>query len=163
MIAYGFVIVATARLAGPTRSATDVRKALAPTLRDSPAVAYGTVGGALFLLVLIGPTPAFRSVVWVLVFAVLVAFGVTMPRRQTALEFPEAQHGHPLRDFRDRRAAAHAYRAAPQAKPNVSDAAPATNGGRVDMLERLAALRDRGAITNQEYQAEKTLVMSNGR
>ena len=34
--------------------------------------------------------------------------------------------------------------------------------GRVETLERLAALRDRGAITNDEYQAEKTHVMNNG-
>jgi hypothetical protein len=108
MIAYGIVIVAAAWLAGPTRPATEVRKFLAPTLRDSPAVAYGTVGGLLFLLVLIGPTAAFRSVVWVLVFAVLLAFGVTMLRRQTALEFPGIGHGHALRDYRERRAAAHA-------------------------------------------------------
>jgi len=35
--------------------------------------------------------------------------------------------------------------------------------GRVGTLERLAALRDRGAITHDEYQAEKTLVMNNGK
>lgn len=75
--------------------------------------------------------------------------------RQTALEFPDAQHGHARRDFHNRRAAAHACRAAPEAKPSVSDAPPATNGGRVDMLERLATLRDRGAISDEEYQAEK--------
>ena len=61
MIAYGIVIVASAWLAGPTRPATEIRKALAPSLRDSPAVAYCTVGGLLVLLVLIGPTPAFRQ------------------------------------------------------------------------------------------------------
>ena len=87
MIAYGIVIVASAWLAGPTRPATEIRKALAPSLRDSPAVAYSTVGGLLVLLVLIGPTPAFRNIVWILLFAVLLAYGVTMLRRQTALEF----------------------------------------------------------------------------
>ena len=40
MIVYGIVIVASAWLAGPTRPATEIRKALAPSLRDSPAVAY---------------------------------------------------------------------------------------------------------------------------
>jgi len=34
--------------------------------------------------------------------------------------------------------------------------------GHVETLERLAALRDRGAITDDEYQAEKTQVMNNG-
>ena len=66
MIAYGIVIVASAWLAGPTRPATEIRKALAPSLRESPAVAYSVVGGLLLLLVLIGPTPAFRNIVWML-------------------------------------------------------------------------------------------------
>ena len=104
MIVYGIVIVASAWLAGPTRPATEIRKALAPTLRDSPAVAYCTVGGVLLLLVLIGPTPAFRNIVWILLFAVLLAYGVTMLRRQTALEFAGIQPGQALRDFRDQRA-----------------------------------------------------------
>jgi putative oligomerization/nucleic acid binding protein len=41
-------------------------------------------------------------------------------------------------------------------------AAPAAGGGRVDTLERLAALRASGALTDEEYQAEKTIVTSNG-
>ena len=41
-------------------------------------------------------------------------------------------------------------------------AAPVASMGRVETLERLAALRDSGAITNDEYQAEKAHVMSNG-
>ena len=117
MIAYGLVIVASAWLAGPTRPATEIRKALAPSLRDSPAVAYCTVGGLLVLLVLIGPTPAFRNIVWILVFAVLLAYGVTMLRRQTAVEFAGIQHGHALRDFQDRRARAHARKTAPPPDP----------------------------------------------
>ena len=39
MIAYGVVIVASAWLAGPRGPATELRKALAPSLRDSSAVA----------------------------------------------------------------------------------------------------------------------------
>jgi hypothetical protein len=169
MIAYGIVIVAAAWLAGPTRPATEVRRFLAPSLRDSPAVAYSTVGGVLFVLVLIGPTAAFRSVVWVLVIAVLLAFGVTMLRRQTALEFPDIGHGQALRDFRARRAAAH-LKITP-APPPATEAMIETSGmrgtvpagsGRVDALERLVALRDRGAITNDEYQSEKAHLMTNG-
>ena len=117
MIAYGIVIVAAAWLASPTRPATEIRKALAPSLRDSPAVAYYTVGGALVVLVLIGPTPAFRNIVWILLFAVLLAYGVTILRWQTVLEFPGIQHGQALRDFRDQRAEAHARRSAPLPPP----------------------------------------------
>jgi hypothetical protein len=34
--------------------------------------------------------------------------------------------------------------------------------GRVQTLDPLAALKDRGAITSDEYQAEKTSVMNKG-
>jgi len=171
MIAYGLVIVASAWLAGPTRPATEIRKALAPSLRDSPAVAYSAVGGALLLLVLIGPTPAFRNVVWVLVLAVLFAFGVTMLRRQTAVEFAGIQHGQALRDFQHHRATARARTTAPAPPPAVvpriagpaaSNPAPAPTGGHVDTLERLAALRAHGSITDEEFAAEKAHVMNNG-
>jgi Short C-terminal domain len=167
MIAYGFVIVASAWLAGPTRPATEIRKALAPKLRDSPAVAYSTVGGVLVLLVLIGPTPAFRNIVWVLVFAVLLEYGVTMLRRQTAVEFAGIQHGQALRDFRDHRARAHDRKTAPPPTPGTdatiagsggSNTAPAPSG-RVEMLERLGALRASGVITDEEFAAEKAHVM----
>jgi hypothetical protein len=171
LIAYGLVIVASAWLAGPTRPATETRKALAPTLRDSPAIAYSTVGGVLLLLVLLGPTPAFRNIVWVVVFALLLAFGVTVLRRQTAVEFAGIQHGQALREFRAQRARAHARRTA-SPPPPVTDttvagsgggnAAPAATDGRVDALERLAALRTSGALTAAEFAALKAHVMDNG-
>jgi len=140
-------------------------------LRDSPAVAYYTVGGLLLLLVLIGPTPAFRNIVWILVFAVLLAYGVTMLRRQTALEFAGIQHGQALRDHRDQRAARHARKTAPPSAPPadpvvtaapVTHAASAPGSEHVETLERLAALRASGAITNEEFAVEKTRVMNNG-
>ena len=167
MIAYGLVIVASAWLAGPTRPATQIRKALAPSLRDTPAVAYGTVGGVLLLLVLIGPTPAFRQIVWVLLFAVLLGYGVTMLRRQTAVEFAGITHGQAWRDLRDHRARSHAHRTAFPPPPSTYaevgvtpvSPTPTANGGRVDTLERLAALRASGALTDEEYQAEKSIVL----
>ncbi len=158
MIAYGIVIVASAWLAGPTRPATEIRKALAPALRDSPAVAYSAVGGLLLVLVLIGPTPAFRQIAWVLLFAALLAYGVTVLRRQTAVEFAGIKHGQALRDFRDHRADAHARRTLRHA---AAPAVPGAVGGRVETLERLSALRASGAISDDEFAAEKAHVMNN--
>ena len=57
MIVYGLVIVAAAWLGGRTRPATAIRKALAPSLRDSPAVAYLAVGGVLALAGAVGSDP----------------------------------------------------------------------------------------------------------
>jgi hypothetical protein len=159
MTVYGLVFVVAAWLAGRTRPAIAIRKALAPSLRDSPAVAYLVVGGALALVVLWGPTPAFRNIWWILVFVGLLALGVTMLRRETAIEFPDIAPGQALRDFREQRAQTGAREAA--AAQLATAGATAPDSGRVDSLERLAALRDRGAITDDEYQAEKTLVINN--
>jgi hypothetical protein len=52
----------------------------------------------LLLLVAWGPTPAFRNIWWILLFALLLAFGVTMLRRETALEFPGIGHDQARRD-----------------------------------------------------------------
>jgi hypothetical protein len=168
LIVYGLVLVVAAWLAGPTRPAIASRKALAPSLRDHPAVAYVAVGGVLALVVLWGPTPALRNIWWILVFVALLALGVTMLRRQTAVEFPDIESGQALRDFREKRAGAREAAAAQLAAagtraggPAVATAPPAPGSARVDSLERLAALRDRGAITDGEYQAEKTLVINN--
>jgi hypothetical protein len=171
MIVYGILIVAAAWLAGSTRPATAIRKVLAPALRDSPASAYSVVGAALLLVVLWGPTPAFRNIWWILVFAALLTLGVTMLRRETAREFPEIEHGQALHDFQAQRARARAGMApsAPPAATEITvsesgpiEPAPAPGMGHVETLERLAALRDRGAITNDEYQAEKTHIMNTG-
>jgi hypothetical protein len=103
----------------------------------------------------------------VLLLAVLFGFGVTMLRRQTAVEFAGIQHGHALREFRDQRARAHARRTAPPSPPTIaesagSNTAPAASSGRVETLERLAALRTNGSITDEEFAAEKAHVMNNG-
>jgi Short C-terminal domain len=166
MIVYGIVIVAAAWLAGPSRPATAVRKFVAPSLRQSPALAYSVVGAVLLLVVLWGPTPAFRTVWWILVFALLLALGVTMLRRETALEFPRIEHGQALHDFQAQRSHARAPNASPAASGTTvsgrTEPAGAPSTGRVETLERLAALRDRGAITKDEYQTEKTQVMNHG-
>ena len=44
----------------------------------------------------------------------------------------------------------------------VTPAGSAPGGAHVETLERLAALRDRGAITDEEFAAEKTHIMNNG-
>jgi hypothetical protein len=124
------------------------------------------VGAALLLVVLWGPLPAFRNLWWILVFAALLALGVTMLRRQTAQEFPGIEHGQALGDYRAQRAQARTAAVSPLPAALVRESGieheSAGTAGRVQTLERLAALKDRGAITNDEYQAEKTLVMDNG-
>src|SRR5215212_1983460 len=160
LIVYGVVFALAAWLGGPTRSAQLLRKAAAPELRESPGVAYTAAGGLLLALVIWGPTPAFRQLAWILLFAALLALGVTVLRRQTAVEFPGVQRGDAWREQRERREAARARQSPAAAPPAASPAAPtpAAPSQAIDHLERLAALHDSGQLSDAEFATAKTRI-----
>src|SRR5436190_4805 len=87
-IVFGLIVVIASAIAGPTRPARALRRALAPTLRDRPVLVYGSVGFLYLLVIVWGPTPAFRQLIPILVIAALLGLGVEILRRQTAREFP---------------------------------------------------------------------------
>jgi uncharacterized membrane protein len=87
----GILIMIAVVLAGPSRWARRLRELAAPYMRERPGTLYATVGAIYLLLVWWGPTPAFRSPVWLLVIAGLFALGTEALRRQTEREFPNAK------------------------------------------------------------------------
>ncbi len=150
VLVYGLLLVVATWLAGHTRPATALRHALAPTLRERPAVAYIAVYAVLLLVIIWGPTPATRQLPYIIVFIVLLALGVAALSRQTDQEFPDAQAGDTMRAIR----AWNAERRGSSTSAGIS-AAPAQDGDRVADLERLASLHDRGSLTDAEFVAEK--------
>jgi hypothetical protein len=153
LVVFGLVLVAAAWLAGHTRPATALRRAMTPTLRDHPAVAYSTVYGALLLLVLWAPAPAFRQLGYIIAFAVLLTLGVHTLRRQTASEFPDAQAGDTMASIRTSKAGR-------QQPATPALATGGANGGRVAELERLARLHDNGSLTDAEFATEKAALQN---
>lgn len=89
----GVPIVLAGMLAGPTKAAAGIRRSLAPSLRDRPAVVFGVVGILLAILFAWGPIEATRAWWGILIIIALSFFGAQMLRRQTALEFPNARAG----------------------------------------------------------------------
>jgi hypothetical protein len=87
-VVYGLVIVFAGWLAGPTGWAVRARRWLAPTLRERPGVIYGAVGFVYFLVIVWGPTPAFRKLIPIVLIAILLVVGIEALRRQVAREFP---------------------------------------------------------------------------
>ena len=87
-IAYGAIVILAAMLAGPARWAVWVRQRLAPSFRDHPGVVYAIVGALYLLVVAWGPTPAFRQLWSVLIFAALTGLGVEAFRRLIVREHP---------------------------------------------------------------------------
>jgi hypothetical protein len=146
MIAYGLVFVVAAWLAGHTRPATALRRVLAPTLREHPATAYIAVYIVLLLVILWGPTPATRQLAYIAGFIVLLGLGVHALRRQTAIEFPPGADGAQAGGRTDGRW--WPGRAQPTTAVRDQD-------DRVSDLERLSNLHDHGALTDEEFAAEK--------
>ena len=86
VVIYGSLTVLGAWIAGPSRLAVALRRRAAPTLSERPVVVYGTLAGALLLLLLSGPTDGQRIYPLLLLF-VLAFIGVEALRRQARREF----------------------------------------------------------------------------
>jgi hypothetical protein len=152
VVFYGAVAVLGAVLAGPTRAATATRRWFAPVLNFRQGVAWGTVAGVYLLLVLWGPTHALREWWGILLFAGLLALGVWMLRRQTLQEFPTA----PVAEAADGRPGG----ASGLAVGTIFRGGARTKENPADELAKLNELRASGAISEEEYERAKALVLS---
>ena len=169
-IIMGLPVMLAAWVAGPMRAAVAVRRAAAPWLRDRPGVSYGVLAAVLLLVVAWGPIPATRMVLPVLLMVGLATAGLATLRHQVAEEFPDLTTADVGASFRGGASRALRVASAPRAGNGTAVAAsppPATpaaatppppGGTRVEQLERLAALHRSGALSDEEFAAEKTLV-----
>jgi hypothetical protein len=176
-IVIGIPLAIAAWIAGPMRSAHALRGAAAPWLRERPDIAYGVAAALVLLVIAWGPIPATRMVIPVLVMIGLVTLGVAMLRRQVAVEFPDATVGDAHATWRApvtraQAGAREVLQRHPSAVTGSNGAgdgiAPAGDGAapvapapaiaaadRIALLERLVALHERGALTDEELAAEK--------
>ncbi|MGH2876933.1 MAG: SHOCT domain-containing protein, partial [Solirubrobacteraceae bacterium] len=168
MITYGLVIVVAAWIAGNTRPAVALRRALAPSLREHVQYVYATAALLLLLVVIWGPFPSTREVIPVIGLAILLAIGIEALRRKTAREFPDARLGdatHAIREwYLARRHATVAAVSSLHASASPAAAGSGAGAGNTQIadLERLAGLRDRGVLTDEEFRAQKTALLQHG-
>jgi hypothetical protein len=90
----GIPVILAGMLAGPTRSATTLRRLMAPYLRDRPDITFGALGLLLLLLFAWGPIVATKTLTGIAIIVVLAVFGTVVLRRETAREFPDAHLTH---------------------------------------------------------------------
>jgi hypothetical protein len=152
ILAIGLLTVLGAWFAGPGRRRVAIRHFIAPYLAD-PWIAYGALAAVLLLLIIWGPTNATRSLTPVLVFTILAVAGVEALRRQARRDWPEATRAESVAVMRAHwdhlRGPHESHRHAEQ---------PA--GDRLGQLERLADLRARGVITEDEFDAKKAEILA---
>jgi hypothetical protein len=93
VVGYGVAAVIAAWLAGETRPATAIRRALAPTVVHKRPYMWAA-GALLYLLLLLwGPTQALREPFGIIFFGAIFAVGVEAWCRQIQAEFPDAEPG----------------------------------------------------------------------
>jgi len=148
----GAVIVAAAWFAGPARPFAEARRAMAPFMREKPWWTLGIAAGLMVLVFIWNPIPATGTLGGIVVFLVLALFGTEMLRRQTLSEFPDAKSGDAAAALRDWRSG--------RGPRGPSTIAGGSHGATVaDQLEKLTAMRDRGTITADEYDAAKRTLL----
>jgi hypothetical protein len=136
----GLVTVVAVWFSGSGARARAGRRWVAPVFRDHPLAVHATLAVILLILLAWGPTGTPRRFITVVIVAVLAFVGLEVLRRQTVSEFPDAVGDYELH------------------WPRRRGAGTGTSPDRVESLERLAALHERGALTDEEYEAEKALL-----
>jgi hypothetical protein len=156
-IAYGVLVIIGAWLAGPTRAATSVRRAIAPYARDW-RIAYAFLVAVILLVLLWAPTEGTRRVLPALALIILLVAGYEVLRRQTKAEFPDAVRGRI--SFSKARDALR--RSPPAATTELAASAPAeiAEDTSVAELERLTELHRAGGLDDAEFAAAKQRVLT---
>jgi hypothetical protein len=187
VIVVGVLFAAAGWLASPTGAARTLRRYMAPTLRLHVAYVYTGLAIIVCLYFLTGPTQGLRTFLTTLVVAGMAAFGIHELRKQTAEEFPDATYDDAFGRTRDK--VVHAVKEAnipervgeqasklrrpevrrpgagePGASAATSEAPTATMPGseedaRLQRLEKLGELRDKGLLTEEEFAAEKSRLL----
>jgi hypothetical protein len=157
MIVLGAVFIVASWLAGPGRQAVGARRFLAPALRARiwPYVALALVG-----LILLVSAPV-SDVSRYLTVAALVALGavwIEVMRRQTLREYPAASAPELADELRTRLSSWWETARRPAAAPVA--APPAAGADLTARLAALAELHANGELSESEYAAAKSRVLT---
>jgi Short C-terminal domain len=183
VIVVGVLFLAAGWLASPTGAARTTRRYLAPTLRLHSAYVYAGLAILVSLYFLSGPTHGLRAFVTTLLVAAMAAAGIHELRKQTEEEFPEATYDETFGRTRDKVAGAvkdanipekvgeqasklrlpEMRRAdkdeGPSDEPPAATMPVSQEDTRLERLERLGTLREKGVLTEEEFAAEKTRLL----
>jgi len=189
VIVIGALFAAAGWLASPTAGARTTRRYMAPALQLHIAYVYTGLAIIVCLYFLTGPTQGLRTFLTTLIIAGMAAFGIHELRKQTEEEFPGATYGDVFGRTRDkvvsavkdaniservsdqasklrlpeRRPGAEEREPPPGAPEAPTTAMPVdAEDARLQRLEKLGELRDKGILTEEEFAAEKVRLLGSG-
>jgi hypothetical protein len=186
-IVIGFFFAAAGWLASPTGGARTTRRYMAPALQLHIAYVYTGLAILVCFYFLTGPTQGLRTFLTTLIIAGMAAFGIHELRKQTEDEFPGATYGDVFGRTRDKVVSAVKDANIPERvgeqasklrlpevrRPSGGEGAGETGGpeapttampvdaedARLQRLEKLGELRDKGILTDEEFAAEKAKLL----
>ena len=184
VIVVGVLFLIAGWLASPTSGARSTRRFLAPVLQRHIAYVYAALALIVCFYFLSGPTHGLRAFLTTLIVAAMAAFGVHELRKQTEEEHPDATYDEVFGGTRDKvvtavKDANITEKVGEQASklrlPEVRRPGAGDGGGedesptqampisdedaRIERLERLGTLREKGILTEEEFAAEKARLL----
>ena len=161
LITWGVLIVVGAFLVGPGRAATSVRRVTAPVFNLDPLAFWGAAAAVYLVVLLWSPTPAFRPWWSVLAMALVIGIGLEHLRRRAAAENPDRRFGV---DFDGLRSSGQAlWGGVTGWVTGLRGSGDGTNAGPsadpVEQLQRLTALHNTGALSDEEFTAAKSKLL----
>ena len=183
VIVVGILFTVAGWLASPTGSARSTRRVLAPVLQRHVAYVYTGLAIIVCLYFLSGPTQGLRSFLTTLIVAGMAAFGIHELRKQTEDEHPDADYSDVFGRTRDKvvsavkdanigeRVGEQASKLrlpevkrpgdgeTPTSEAPTAVTPPNDEDARLERLERLATLRDKGILSDEEFAAEKARLL----
>ena len=162
VIIFGILFVIASFIASPANPAVSLRQALAPTFREKPGVIWSVFGAVALLAVIIWPPDGTRQLVLTLLLIALAGAGVEALRRDTQREFPGAQRGDWALAMRQRarHASEEAGRRVGSALRGLTDDDKHPHDAKIDRLERLGQLKEKGVLSEDEFGEEKRKILS---
>ncbi len=161
VIAYGVLFVIAAWLASPAGSARVVRRALAPSFHRRPALSWGIFAGLVLLFLILDPPGSSRELYTTLALIALMGIGIEALERKARNEFPDAEPGEwrvqigtKIREW--------GSGGAEKMRSAISEIGDGRNedDARLERLEKLGDLKQRGILDEEEFAAEKKRVLA---
>jgi hypothetical protein len=162
VIIFGVLFVIASFLASPAKSAVSIRQALAPTLRERQGLVWSVFAAVALLAVIIWPPDGTRGLVITLVLIALAGVGLEALRRRTDHEFPGAKRGDWMQAMRERarHAGAETGRRISSAVKGLTDQEKDPEDAKLDRLERLGELKEKGVLTATEFREQKKKILT---
>jgi putative oligomerization/nucleic acid binding protein len=160
VIAYGVLFVIASYLASPAGGAVALRRTVAPSFRDRPAIVWSIFGGAVLMFLIASPPSSNRELFTTLALIAIAGIGLAALSSKTSHEFPDARSG----EWRAR--VATRFRELSEGGAQRMRTAIGDLGGRdeedarLERLAKLGELKQKGLLTEEEFTAEKERLLA---